>query len=230
MKDILIKINRETRMVTLSKTTIGNDGESLQAKLIFSFEDEFVDGQARLEYTVAGQSYYAMVEKVGETYELPVLPMLTKKGQIDMQLVISSGDEDIAIFKSNVFYLYCNKSIDALIEEAPEYAQWIDVANAKLAALDNVTASVEKTNNVSVLSIARSDGTADTVEIYDGEQGPEGPQGPQGEQGPEGPQGPQGEQGPEGPQGPQGDSGGVSLEEVEELIDKAIGTALAGGY
>ena len=67
MKDILITINRETRMVNLNKSTIGNDGESLQAKLVFSFEDEFVDGQARLEYTIGGKSFYTLLKKVEET-------------------------------------------------------------------------------------------------------------------------------------------------------------------
>lgn len=202
MKDILITINRETRMVNLNKSTIGNDGESLQAKLIFSFEDEFVDGQARLEYTIGGQSYYAMVKKVGETYELPVLPMLTKVGQIDMQLVISSGtEEELSIFKSKMFYLYCNKSINSLIEEVPEYAQWIDIANAKLDALDKIGATVEKVDNVSILTVTKSDGTTETVEILDGKEGPQGPQGETGAIGP------QGEQGIQGPKGETGNSG-----------------------
>lgn len=198
-------------MVNLNKTTIGNDGESLQAKLIFSFDDEFVDGQGRLEYTIGGNSHYALVKKVGETYELPVLPMLTKVGQIDMQLVITSGtEEEPIVFKSNMFYLYCNKSINTLIEEVPEYPEWIDIANAKLASLDNIGATVEKVNNVATLTITKSDGSVEQVEIYDGEIGPVGPQGEQGIQGIQGPQGEQGIQGPQGEhgiQGPQGEQG-----------------------
>lgn len=219
MKDILITINRETRMVNLNKSTIGNDGESLQAKLVFSFEDEFVDGQARLEYTIGGNSYYAMVKKVGETYELPVLPMLTKVGQIDMQLVITSGtEEEPSVFKSKMFYLYCNKSINTLIEEVPEYPAWIEVANAKLDALDKVGATVEKVDNVSTLRITKSDGSVETVEILDGEVGPVGPQGERGIQGIQGPQGiqgirgPQGETGATGPQGAPGKDGAIQYE------------------
>ena len=56
MKDIEIKISRETRMVDLSKTTIGNDGENLQGNLVFSFTDDFVKGQGRLEYILNGES------------------------------------------------------------------------------------------------------------------------------------------------------------------------------
>lgn len=209
MKDILITINRETRMVNLNKSTIGNDGESLQAKLIFSFEDEFVDGQARLEYTIGGNSHYAMVKKVGETYELPVLPMLTKVGQIDMQLVISSGtEEELSVFKSKMFYLYCNKSINTLIEEVPEYPAWIEVANAKLDALDKIGATVEKVDNVSTLTITKSDGSVETVEILDGKEGPQGIQGETGATG---------ATGATGPQGPKGDTGnsGVYLGNTE---------------
>lgn len=213
MKDILITINRETRMVDLNKSTIGNDGESLQAKLVFSFEDEFVDGQARLEYTIGGQSFYALLKKVGETYELPVLPMLTKVGQIDMQLVITSGtEEELYVFKSKMFYLYCNKSINSLIEEVPEYPAWIDVANAKLDALDKIGITVEKVDNVSTLTITNSDGSTETVDILDGEIGPVGPQGEQGIQGPQGEQGEQGIQGVQGPQGIQGPKGDTGIQ------------------
>ena len=213
MKDILITINRETRMVNLNKSTIGNDGESLQAKLVFSFEDEFVDGQARLEYTIDGNSHYAMVKKVNETYELPVLPMLTKVGQIDMQLVITSGtEEEPSVFKSKMFYLYCNKSINTLIEEVPEYPAWIEVANAKLYELDKVGATVEKVDNVSTLRITKSDGSVETVEILDGEVGPVGPQG---ERGIQGIQGPQGIQGIRGPQGEKGDAGAQGIQGIQ---------------
>ena len=216
MKDILITINRETRMVNLNKSTIGNDGESLQAKLVFSFEDEFVDGQARLEYTIGGNSYYAMVKKVGETYELPVLPMLTKVGQIDMQLVITSGtEEEPSVFKSKMFYLYCNKSINTLIEEVPEYPAWIEVANAKLDTLDKIGATVEKVDNVTTLRITKSDGSVETAEILDGEVGPVGPQGEQGIQGIQGPQGIQGIQGPKGETGATGPRGEQGIQGIQ---------------
>lgn len=62
-------------------------------------------------------------------------------------------------------------------------------------------------------------------------KGEKGEQGPQGEKGEKGEQGPQGIQGPVGPQGEIGPAGsGVTLEEVQELIDTAIGSALGGSY
>lgn len=62
-----------------------------------------------------------------------------------------------------------------------------------------------------------------------GEKGEQGPQGEKGEKGDTGEQGPQGIQGPQGEIGPAG-SGGVSLEEVQVLIDNAVGSALGGSY
>ena len=69
MKDIEIKITKSTRFVDIKTEIIGNDGESLQSKLIFTFKDEFVDGQARLEYEINCEKYYAPLEKIGEGYE-----------------------------------------------------------------------------------------------------------------------------------------------------------------
>ena len=169
MKDILITINRETRMVNLNKSTIGNDGESLQAKLVFSFEDEFVDGQARLEYTIGGKSFYTLLKKVDETYELPVLPMLTKVGQIDMQLVITSGtEEELSIFKSKMFYLYCNKSINTHIEEVPEYPAWIDTANEKIKEMDNLNITTERVEDGVDIVLTDKKGVTTRTEVKDG--------------------------------------------------------------
>ena len=78
MKNIEIKIFKETRMVELNKFIIGNDGENLQGNLVFTF-DEFVDGQARLEYVIDGKKNYIVLEKIDETYQVPILSVITKK-------------------------------------------------------------------------------------------------------------------------------------------------------
>ena len=138
MNNINIKINKETRQVDLSKSVIGNDGENLQEKLVFSFNN-FVNGTARLELLKQGETAsYVMLTKVGETYELPIRSVITKAGRLNMQLVITEGtdDEEIPIFKSNEFYVIVNSSINAEIEEEEEYPQWIDVANTKLNEID----------------------------------------------------------------------------------------------
>ena len=100
MKEILINVSKETRMVDLNKSVIGNDGENLQGKLIFTFIDDFVNGQARLEYEIKGNKNYILLDKKNDTYTIPVKNVITKEGQIDMQLVITEGtnEEEIPVF------------------------------------------------------------------------------------------------------------------------------------
>ena len=169
MNNIEIRINKKSKMVDLSKTFLGNEGESLQGKLIFSF-DEFVEGQARLEFEIDGKTDMIFLERVGETYQAPILSKLTKKGQIDMQLVISEGisEDEIAIFKSNVFYIYCNYSINAESEQPEEYPSWIEIANTKLNQLDNINIGATKENDKTIITITRKDGSVQIVEVYDG--------------------------------------------------------------
>jgi hypothetical protein len=142
MKNIEIKITKSTRYVDIENETqkVGNEGENLQSNLIFSFTDSFVDGQARLEYTIDGESRYAILNKIGETYQTPVKAEMTKKGAVDMQLVITEGTDETEIpkFKSNVFYLPYGNSINAEIEQPEEYEEWIDIANTKLNQVDKL--------------------------------------------------------------------------------------------
>jgi len=210
MENINILINKKTRQVNLSKSVIGNDGENLQENLIFSFNDEFVNGTARLELIKQGlAASYVMLEKVGETYQLPVQSVMTKGGRLTMQLVITEGtnNEEIPIFKSNVFYLVVNSSINAEIEEDEEYPQWIDVANTKLNELDNIDIDIEKVNHTATITITKKDETQEIVNIYDGEQGPQGIQGPEGPAGKDGKDGVDGKDGKDGTNGTNGKDG-----------------------
>lgn len=152
MKDIEIKISQETRMVDLKKTVLGNDAENLQGNLIFSFTDNFVNGTARLEYEISGNKRYIMLEKNNNTYSVPIKSVLTKKGQINMQLVITEGtsENDIPIFKSNIFYVFCNQSINAEIEQPDEYPSWIEIANAKINEVDEAILGIEETKKYAV--------------------------------------------------------------------------------
>ena len=176
MKDIEIKISKETRQVDLSKYVIGNDAENLQGNLIFAFTDEFVIGQARLEYETSDTKAYLPLIQEEETYKMPIKSVITKQGQIYMQLVITEGieEEEIPIFKSNVFYVVVNESINAEIEQPDEYQTWIEIANTKLNQIDNLNIEVEKVDNVSTLTITKKDGTTNSVEILDGEKGEKG--------------------------------------------------------
>ncbi len=208
MKNINIVINKNTRQVILSKSVIGNDGENLQENLIFSFSDQFVDGTARLEIVKPNQEKsYIMLTKVDETYQLPIKSIITKGGKINMQLVITEGtdNEEIPIFKSNVFYMVVNSSINAEIEEPEEYSEWIDIANTKLNEIDYAL-----------------DDLQDKVDsgYFKGDKGDKGDRGEQGIQGIQGERGIQGEQGIQGQKGDTGNSG-VALSNTQP-IDPAI--------
>lgn len=237
MNDLIINIEKSTRMVILTKTTIGNDFENLQEKLIFKFTNEFVDGQGRLEYKIGRTKNYIVLSKENNTYTIPVKNILTKEGKIEMQLVITEGtdEENIPVFKSNVFWLYCNKSINAVDEAPSSYELWIEQANAKLNAMDialdevdNLDIDVSKINNVATVEITKKDGTTKTVNILDGERGENGTDGQDGitptigqngnwyigdtdtgkpSRGIQGEQGIQGIQGEQGIQGIQGETG-----------------------
>lgn len=171
MKEILINVSKETRMVDLNKSVIGNDGENLQGKLVFTFIDEFVNGQARLEYEIKGNKNYVVLDKENNTYTIPVKNVITKEGQIDMQLVITEGtnEEEIPVFKSNKFYLFCNSSINAVNEAPDGYELWIEKANAKLNEVDNVDIDIQD----NVVTITKKDGTVKSKNVK-GEKGEKG--------------------------------------------------------
>lgn len=146
MKDIIINVSKETRMVGVLKGFIGNDGENLQGNIVFKFNDQFVDGIARVEYDIKGQKNYAMLSKVDESYIIPIKSVLTVKGQINMQLVITEEEKEdgIPIFKSNTFYVYCSESINANIEQPEGYDAWIEIANQNMIKMNKIIAEAEQ--------------------------------------------------------------------------------------
>jgi len=180
MKDIEIKISKESRKVGLSKCVIGNDAENLQGNLVFTFpneidgqkiENEFVDGQARLEYIINGESaYIPNLEKRDESYIVPIKSILTKEGQIYMQLVITEGidPDEIPIFKSNVFYVVVNHSINAEIEQPDEYETWVEIFETYINQIENLNIEIEKVENTTYVTLTKKDGSQETYEIKDG--------------------------------------------------------------
>lgn len=181
MSDLIIKINKSTRKVTLSNIHIGNDHENLQENLVFQF-DEFIDGQARLEYEINGVKNYIILQKESETYTIPVQNVITiyqeeTKGKINFQLVVTEGteEENIPVFKSNIFFLICRPSINAVTEAPEGYELWIEQANAKLNAMDealtevnNLDIDANKVGKVTSIIITKKDGTQKTINVDDG--------------------------------------------------------------
>jgi len=176
-----IIINKQTRaIINKELLRLGTDGENLQENIIFKFEDEFVNGTARVEITTQDDvTSYVLATKQNETYTLPIRSIITKKGLNKMQLVITQGtnDEEIPIFKSETFLFMIDESINAQSEAPEEYPQWIDEANTKLNELDNIDIDVEKVETTATITITKKDGTEESVNIYDGTNGTNGQDG-----------------------------------------------------
>ena len=215
--DVIIKIQKSTRLVDLSTYSLGNENENLQGNLIFEFRDEFVDGTARLEFSDGTNKKFVIANKENNSYIVPIKNELTKrKGNILMQLVITEGtnENEIPIFKSNVFTLNIEQSINADSEAPDEYESWLDIANTKLNSIDE---AIQETNNLNIeatkedkkttITVTKKNGEQEVVEVLDGVDGEKGEKGDTGEQGPQGIQGIQGEQGIQGIQGEQGPVG-----------------------
>lgn len=215
--NVIIKIQKSTRLVDLSTYSLGNENENLQGNLIFEFRDEFVDGTARLEFSDGTNKEFVIANKENNSYIVPIKNELTKrKGNILMQLVITEGtnENEIPIFKSNVFTLNIEQSINADSEAPDEYESWLDIANTKLNSIDeaiketnNLNIEATKEDNKTTITVTKKNGEKEVVEVLDGADGEKGEKGDTGEQGPQGIQGVQGEQGIQGIQGEQGPVG-----------------------
>ena len=177
-KDVNILINSKTSQVMLNQRRLGLNYENLQGKIIVSFDDNFVDGIAYLEIERNGETGYLLMTKEENAYTLEIKSsLLNVVGQINMQVRITekeNEDNEIPVWKSNIFYLNVEKAINSTAEIPDEYPQWIDTANAKLVEIDNLNIEAEKVGNTTTITITKKDGTEETVEINDGEQGPQG--------------------------------------------------------
>ena len=89
MREIKIKIENSTKMVYLPPNFKIIDGENLQDKFVFKFMDEFIEGQARLEFEANYHKNYIVIDSENETYVMPVKSMIAKAGKVDMQLVVT---------------------------------------------------------------------------------------------------------------------------------------------
>lgn len=234
-KDINIKVLSNS-MVILDKTVLGINGENLQGKIIFNFE-EFIDGVAWLEIEKEnGEKGYIQMTKENETYTLEIKSsLLNQAGYIYMQLRITQDENvnGIPVFKSKKFYVEVLNAINATTTIEDDYPSIIDIVNTKqdkLTAGENITikdniisANLEGTVNKTYVdeqdtkTLESAKQYADnqvpaTVETYVNEhkeelRGEKGDTGPQGEQGPKGDTGDTGPQGPQGIKGATGETG-----------------------
>lgn len=178
MNDLVIKVSKRSRLIDLDHSTLGIVGENLQEKLIFTFQDEFVDGMARLEYEIDSEKKYVLMERVGQSYTIPVRNvLLSKEGNVDLQLVITQEGTEIPVFKSEVFTLYCKKSIEAVGEAPSSYELWIEKANQILLEASRVDINGQKSGNETTIEITRKSGEKKVFKVLDGKDGKNGEDG-----------------------------------------------------
>lgn len=226
MKDKKIKV-ADNSMVDFDNKVLGIDGENLQGKIIFYFEN-FKNGVAWLEFEKEdGTKKYIPMDKVNETYEVEIKPsLLSDTSIIYLQLRITEDEKEngIPVFKSKKFYMNILDSINATSTIEEDYPDILDVLNNKqdkLKAGKNITignnvisanfketADKEYVDNQDkdILKSAKEyadNQVPNVVETYVNEHKEE----LKGEKGDIGETGPQGEQGIQGPIGPQGEQG-----------------------
>ena len=235
MKDKKIKV-ADNSMVDFDNKVLGIDGENLQGKIIFYFEN-FKNGVAWLEFEKEdGTKKYIPMDKVNETYEVEIKPsLLSDTSIIYLQLRITEDEKEngIPVFKSKKFYMNILDSINATSTIEEDYPDILDVLNNKqdkLKAGKNITignnvisANFKETADKEYVDNQDKDILKSAKEYADNQvpnvvetyvkghkeelKGEKGDTGPQGEKGDIGETGPQGIQGPIGPQGEQGVQG-----------------------
>jgi hypothetical protein len=181
MRNINILIN-DDHTVSFDNDYAGLNKENLQGNIVFNFKN-FVDGEARAEIIIDNQDGYILLDKVGETYTMPIKSSLLTSDFIIMQLVIDQPQqgEEYPVWKSETFTLKVGYSINATSQIPDDYPSWIEVLEGLKSEVET---AVEQAENVNIESEQLDDGVkVITTDKYGNETTTIVPQGPQGEPG-----------------------------------------------
>lgn len=141
MKEIIVKILNNGK-VYLINNILGYDGEHISKNLKIIM-DSFVDGIGILEVEQNGEKNHLTMDKVGESYVLPIYSSLLTGDKLNMQLVIMV--EDNIVYKSEIFTFNIGKSIGATEREfLEEYSGYITQINEKLNLIQNLADDLEE--------------------------------------------------------------------------------------
>lgn len=136
---IVIYQNRE---VYKDESKIGNDSENKVETLEFEFPEEYKDFSKYIEFQIKGEKYTDIIEN--NRYE--ITRAIAQQGKIKTQIVLRKNTEnDVLVFKSNVFELTVSKSINATENIPEEYPTWID-------NLERLKSNLEKSEQERVTS------------------------------------------------------------------------------
>lgn len=164
---INVALQISTRKCIPDNQFLGYEGENKVNKLVFKFEDGFFDGSGLLNIQRGEQKGYVAVNKVGETYELPVKnSLLSQKGDVVFQFSITSIAGEV--IKFDPFVMTVKDSIDTDAELPEEYPSWQQMIETQLARMDNISIEASKEGKVTTVSITDKDDITTKTEIEDG--------------------------------------------------------------
>ena len=172
MKDLIITIDYDTRNVKFNRDFIGLNGENMQGNIVVDFEDkkDFIDGTAYFEVEQNGNKYFIEMTKNAEsnTFYIPIKASLlrytcTLKCQISIR-EDNAGGEEIPVFKSVVFNIPCNESVNAVEGISGDYPfpTWKNEVSQDLNDLKTKTGVVNLNQalNVTIGGTTESNGSA----------------------------------------------------------------------
>lgn len=132
---INVTLNTQKRKSIPDNTLLGFEEDNNSNKIVFNFEDGFIDGIARLYIKKGDKKGNVRLKKEGETYVLPVeRSLFIDTGYIDFQLTMYQEDDVVASY--DAFSLLIKDKIitdEEIPEELPSY---VDEYNAKIFELN----------------------------------------------------------------------------------------------
>lgn len=149
-KDIIVSVNAADGSVYTNAKSLGINGENLGGQIIVEFfNGAFVDGAAKLDIQRGDEAGYVEMTKDAntKTYRLEIkTSLLAVVGVIRMQVNITQTKKggEIPVFKSKVFELNVEESIEASAVIPEEYPTWIETANAKIAEMNALMDDMEQ--------------------------------------------------------------------------------------
>lgn len=148
-KNIIVSVNAADGSVYTNAKSLGINGENLGGQIIVEFfNGEFVNGAAKLDIQRGDEAGYVEMTKDAETktYRLEIkTSLLAVVGIIKMQVNITQTKKgaEIPVFKSKVFELNVEESIEASAQIPEQYPTWLETANAKIAEMNALMETVE---------------------------------------------------------------------------------------
>lgn len=163
--NINIKVNNDTRNVSVNRNFAGVQLENLQDKFVITFSGDFIDGAGQLEYSNDEGNFYVALVNESNQYTLDVSNILIKdEGTYPFQIKIIN---DEAVFKSKIFYLKVFPSINASEQEPtnPNWQSWVEsyVSNDYIRK-NTILNSISSLSTISSGFIKLTNGVASLVE------------------------------------------------------------------